>query len=198
MNPEALLSRLTKRQRQMAALAVLLLAILLVWSLVAAPVLGWFADHHGALTQTRRQAETAQRTASHGPELSRKLETLKAGGVLKASLFAPAAEPNPAAKLQAEARRLLGASGAQIANSQILPETSGNGLRRLALRVTLRGSLEKLQKAVHGLEALKAPVFIQGLSLRSPHAAPRPGTAPPPAADLTMVLELHAFMEAAP
>lgn len=198
MSLDALLDRLNRRQRQALAASILVLAILFVWSLTVAPVIGWFADHHAELGLTRAHAETAQEIASHGPELTWKMEELKADGVLKASLFAQAADPNPAARLQAEARRLLGASGVQIANSQILPETSEQGFRRLALRVTLRGPLDKLQRAVHGLESSKAPIFIHGLSLRSPYAAPRPGTAQPPAADLTMVLELHAFMEATP
>jgi len=196
MSFDTLLDRLNRRQRQALAAAILVLLLISVWSLVVAPVFGWFAEHHSALALTRRQAETAQRVAARGPELSGKLETLEASGVLKASLFAPAAAPNPAAKLQAEARRYLGASGAQITNSQILPETSEHGFRRLALRVILRGPLKKLQKAVHGLESANTPIFIHGLTVRSPQAAPRPGNAKPPAADLTMTLELHAFMEA--
>lgn len=198
MNFGALIERLGRRQRQALAAAILATALMLVWTLIVAPVTGWFAGHHGALALTRARAEAAQRVAAHGPELSRKLEALKAGGVLKASLFAPAAEPNPAARLQAEARQLLGASGAQIVNSQILPEASEHGFRRLALRVTLQGKLEALQKAVHNLESAQKSLFVYGLTLRSPHAAPRPGNAPLPAADLTLTLELHAYMEAAP
>lgn len=198
MTFDALLERLNKRQRQVLAAGILALALVLVWSLIIAPVLGWFAEHHGALALTRERARVAQQIAAHGPELSNRLETLRGSGVLKASLFASASDPNPAARLQAEARRLLGPSGAQIVNSQTLPEASEHGFKRLALRVTLRGDLKKLQKAVHGLESANKPIFIHGLTLRSPHAAPRPGTAPPPAAQLTMTLELHAFMEAGP
>lgn len=70
-----------------------------------------------------------------------------------------------AAAMQQEIRELMTGAGLSISASQILPQRKSEGFDRLRLDITAEGSIESLDAALSGLEAMRPLVFVEGLKL---------------------------------
>ncbi len=78
-----------------------------------------------------------------------------------------------AAAMQQEIRELMTGAGLSISGSQILPQRKSEGFDRLRLDVTAEGSIEALDAALSGLEAMRPLVFVEGLKVNPERSSGR-------------------------
>ena len=65
------------------------------------------------------------------------------------------------ASLQAEARRILGQSGMEVTNSQVLPVRKRDTFDYVSVKVVARGELEQLDQSLAELARFRPVIFIE-------------------------------------
>lgn len=65
------------------------------------------------------------------------------------------------ASLQAEARRILGQSGMEVTNSQVLPVRKRDTFDYVSVKVVARGELEQLDQSLADLARFRPVIFIE-------------------------------------
>lgn len=65
------------------------------------------------------------------------------------------------ASLQAEARRILGQSGMEVTNSQVLPVRKRDTFDYVSVKVVARGELEQLDQSLATLARFRPVIFIE-------------------------------------
>lgn len=67
------------------------------------------------------------------------------------------------ASLQAEARRILGQSGMEVTNSQVLPVRKRDTFDYVSVKVVARGGLDQLDQSLADLARFRPVIFIESL-----------------------------------
>ncbi len=161
----------------MLALGMALLAVVVVWLGVIAPVWGWYDDRAELL---RRQRAIAHRMASLVetlPALRRQVATVDnaaRGGANNdaAVLLTGASDPVAAASLQQRIEELATRAGVRVGSEEILPAQAEGDLRAIAVRLTLTAPFPSLVGLLLALSRSETPMVVDELLLRGPPGKP--------------------------
>jgi general secretion pathway protein M len=158
---------LTKRQRQLLALAILALVIAIMVTLTVVPLWAANRHYHNTIDGLDGRLEILQRTTTAGNGLRSQHEQLKQSLASNRHYLKSASEALAAADLQGIIKHITGTKGMEVLSTQILPATEESNFTRVALKVRMRGKLGNLLKMFHSLETGQPYLFLDHVSIRS-------------------------------
>ncbi len=164
--------QLSPRGQRLTALALLVLVLAAAVGLVAGPYLAVAAayDHRvGRLTEKLQQYRAMVQQGEGAREQQRVLARLERSHGYYLSGDKPTLA---AAELQRRVKQVIEQQGGTVVSSQVLGEKDEEGLRQIALRVTMRTGIETFARVLHTLEA-QPPVLV----FENMHIGARPGGA---------------------
>ena len=169
----------------------MLTALAVVYFLVAAPLLGLYADRAALLEDRRMLLPRLRATAEELPTLRARVEQLRAAAGTRKITLEGASDAIAAAHLQSRIEELAASVGATIGSTESLPVEVRSSYRRIGLRYVLSGSYETLVKFLAKLESATPPLVIDNLHIHG--VLRRPGT--PAAAGLDAGLDVYAYRD---
>jgi general secretion pathway protein M len=161
-----MIDSLTQKQRQLLALAILALVVVLIFTLTVAPL--WAINRHymDTIDGLDHRLQILQRTASEGSGLRTQHEQLKRALASNRHYLKSTSEALAAANLQGVVKRISGSQGMEVLSTQILPASEEEDFIRVTLKVRMRGALENAVKAFHALETGQPYLFLDNVSIR--------------------------------
>lgn len=162
-----MIDSLTEKQRQLLALAILALVVIMIFTLTVAPL--WAINRHymDTIDGLDYRLEILQRTASAGSGLQSQHEQLKRSLASNRHYLKSTSEALAAANLQGIINRIAGSTGMEVLSTQILPASGEAGLIRVAVKVRMRGMQDNAVKVFHALETGQPYLFLDNVSIRS-------------------------------
>jgi len=160
-----MIDSLTQKQRQLLALAILALVVVLIFTLTVAPL--WAINRHymDTIDGLDHRLQILQRTASEGSGLRTQHEQLKRALASNRHYLKSTSEALAAANLQGIIKRITGSTGMEVLSTQILPAGEEAGFIRVALKVRMRGGLDNTVKVFHALETGQPYLFLDNVSI---------------------------------
>jgi len=161
-----MIDSLTEKQRQLLALAILALVVVMIFTLTVAPL--WAINRHyiNTIDGLNNRLEILQRTASAGSDLRSQHEQLKRSLTSNRHYLKSTSEALAAANLQGIVNRIAGSAGMEVLSTQNLPASGEAGFTRVAVKIRMRGGLENTVKAFHALETGQPYLFLDNISIR--------------------------------
>lgn len=158
---------LTERQRQILALAILVLAMTIVVMLTIAPL--WVLNRHYLDTIDGLEGRVAvlERSAAAGNGLRSQHQQLQHSPGSDRHYLKSTTEALAAADLQGIIKRIAGPHGMEVLSTQIMPVTEESGFTRVALKVRMRGMLDGMIRVFYALETGQPYLFLENVSIRS-------------------------------
>ena len=161
-----MIDSLTEKQRQLLALAILALVVVMIFTLTVAPL--WAINRHyiNTIDGLNNRLEILQRTASAGSDLRSQHEQLKRSLTSNRHYLKSTSEALAAANLQGIVNRIAGSAGMEVLSTQNLPASGEAGFTRVAVKIRMRGGLGNTVKAFHALETGQPYLFLDNISIR--------------------------------
>ena len=162
-----MIDTLTKKQRQLLALVILTVLMVIIFTLTIAPL--WALNRHylDTIDQHERHLEILQRTVAAGSELRSRHEQLKRMLASNRHYLKSSTEALAAADLQGIIKRISRAKDMEVLSTQILPTTEESDFIGVTLKVRMRGKLENMVRVFHALETGQPYLFLDNISVRS-------------------------------
>ena len=162
-----MIEKLNPKQRRLLALAILVLALGVVFSVSLLPVLLANQHYRETIASLESRLQKLQRAAAVGDSLQPQYEQLKRWQTSDAQYLKSNSAALAAAELQRLVKRVMVAKNAQVVSTQILTTRAEEGFDRVSLKVRLRGELENIVQAFHVLETGEPFVFLDNVSVRA-------------------------------
>ena len=179
----------TGYQGRLLALLLLLLALGVVYLVVAAPLLELYAGRAAVLEHRRMLVPRLKAAADELPELRASVAELRATAGARKVTLEGSSDAIASANLQSHIEELAASVGVTIGSTESLPVEVRGGYRAIGLRYTLSGPYETLVKLLAKLEAATPPLVIENLHIHG--VLRRPGT--PAASALDAGLDVFGF-----
>ena len=179
----------TGYQGRLLALLLLLLALGVVYLVVAAPLLELYAGRAAVLENRRMLVPRLKAAADELPELRASVAKLRATAGARKVTLEGSSDAIASANLQSHIEELAASVGVTIGSTESLPVEVRGGYRAIGLRYTLSGPYETLVKLLAKLEAATPPLVIENLHIHG--VLRRPGT--PAASALDAGLDVFGF-----
>lgn len=150
------------------ALALVLLAVLLLWIGVAAPLLDWFGE----------RAETLQRQQAIGRRMAALVETLPAlqaaadaagarGAGRREALLDGTSDAVAAATLQQLLDEMAKNAGLRIVSVEVMPPEPAGRYRAIAVRLNVAAPWPSLIALLQAIATADVPMLVDNLQMRS-------------------------------
>ena len=151
------------------ALAVAILAVLVLWLGVAAPLLGWYDARAETL---RRQQAIEQRMAALVqtlPALQAAAEAAAArGAARRETTLDGASDAVAAAALQQRLDEMAGQAGLRIGSAEVMPsEPAAGAFHPVAVRLTISAPWPALVRLLQATAVAGTPMLVDNLQIRS-------------------------------
>ncbi len=152
--------------RQLAAVALLLLALALVWVVGVVPLSAHF-ERLGQEIENERS--TLGRFTAVAALQDRLAETQSAGRTASASAAYLKGEGDQikSANLQTLLASIAGENGVRLTSTRALSAIERNDLRLIGVRVQFTASIEQLREILYAVEAKQPFLFVEGLQVRT-------------------------------
>lgn len=173
-----MIEKLDRKQRRLLALAILLLALALVFSITLLPVLLANQHYRDTLAGLEGRLQQLQRAAAIGDTLQPQYEQLKRWKTSDAQYLKSNSAALAAAELQRLVKRIIVSKNAEVVSTQILTTRQEEGFDRVALKVRIRGELENIIQAFYVIETGEPFVFMDNVSVRASRGRRVRGQAP--------------------
>mgnify|MGYP001813758360 FL=1 len=173
-----MIEKLDRKQRRLLALAILLLALALVFSITVLPVLLANQHYRDTIAGLEGRLQQLQRAAAIGDTLQPQYEQLKRWKTSDAQYLKSNSAALAAAELQSLVKRIIVSKNAEVVSTQILTTRQEEGFDRVALKVRIRGELENIIQAFYVIETGEPFVFMDNVSVRASRGRRIRGQAP--------------------
>ena len=182
-----------RRNALLVGLTVLLPLFAVLNSLAGIGALG--LDYASERSRIEPRVARLQGLLEHAPVLQARSEAATAR--LREIAYAPAQEASAlAAALQADARRIMDVVGLNVSNSQVMPTRRDENFERVAVKLTVNGSLPALNDALIGIAASRPQLLVESLDAFPVIAERRVGNRSVPVQSVTAVIQLMALRQA--
>lgn len=153
---------------RLAALALLAIAVAMLFSITVVPVWAVNAGYQARLDDLNDQLLRYERIADHDVELRRYFTTLQQAQSSDGHLLRSNSPMLAAAEIQAALEKVTDASDAHLVSTRILePDEADEGnLTRVALSVRARGTLQDLVQSIHSLESNPMLLFVDDFAMQ--------------------------------
>ena len=153
---------------RLLALALALLAVLLLWVGVAAPLLGWYDERTETL---RRQQAIGRRMAALVQTLPALQAAAEAAGARGAgrgeALLDGASDAVAAATLQQLLDEMARNAGLRIVSAEVMPPEPAGHYRAIAVRLSVTAPWPALVGLLQAIATADVPLLVDNLQLRS-------------------------------
>ncbi|MCP5195267.1 MAG: type II secretion system protein M [Gammaproteobacteria bacterium] len=158
---------------RLAALLLLALTIGLFYLMMDQGWMGRYRDYQSHIERLQDRLNNLQRLAIARPELERAIQGLRNDQRTAAYFLPPTSPALAAADLQQRVKSLVEGAGGDLLSVQALPVIEEGGVVRVAVSVTLQGSVDTLQKTLYGLESQVPLLFMDDLQVTARQFRPR-------------------------
>jgi general secretion pathway protein M len=152
---------------RIAALALLLLLLALIWLAGIAPLLNGYRADRESVAFAGEQLPRLRRLAGEAPLLRVELDRAARDPAGRTRLLGGTSDALAGADLQNRVARDATRHGLALRSAQILPPVAEEGFRRIGVRVALEGDLGGLRRLLYGIETAPAFLFVDNLEIRS-------------------------------
>lgn len=161
-----MITTLGAKQQRHLAIAILVVALLAIFSATVLPV--WYAnsERQENITLLQQRLYRLQHMADEGVSLRPRLEQMKREKINNGHYLKGNTETVAAAELQRLVKAITSRNHVGIASTQILPATEESDFVRVALKVRVRGSMQGLVESFYDIESDRTFLFLDKLSLR--------------------------------
>jgi len=173
-----MIEKLDRKQRRLLALAILLLALALVFSITVLPVLLANQHYRDTIAGLEGRLQQLQRAAAIGDTLQPQYEQLKSWKTSDTQYLKSNSAALAAAELQRLVKRIIVSKNAEVVSTQILTTRQEEGFDRVGLKVRIRGELENIIQAFYVIETGEPFVFMDNVSVRASRGRRVRGQAP--------------------
>lgn len=167
----------TGRRGQLLAVALALAVLAALYLIVAAPLIGLFAERQGMIETRLLLLPRLQAAADELPALRAGVARLRAGGRTRQLTLDGATDALASANLESRLDAFARSVGATIGSTEMLPTASRGPYRRIGLRVILTGTYETLVKWLAKLATAQPPLIVDNLQMHGLLAQPGMRTA---------------------
>ncbi len=155
--------------RRFAAVLLLLVPLLPVWSLLVAPLLDDWAEARSRHRQLAEVAFRSERTIGQRVRLEAELQAVEAEAANAPGMIRAATAAQALAELQQAVKRVLDGGGARLRSLQGVPDEEAAEAASVGLRVEALLPAEQLPAVLRALESVQSPrLRIRALELRAP------------------------------
>ncbi len=162
-----MIDAMSKAQRRMLALLILLVILAIGFGLTAAPLLSLNTRYLDDIDQLERRLQILQRKVAAGDELRARQTELKRMLATNRHYLPSKTEALAAADLQRMVKSIARTNGVEVPSTQSLLAVQELGFSGVTLKVKVRGKLENLARIIHTLESGRPFLFLDNLSIRS-------------------------------
>jgi len=163
----------TGRRGQVVALGAAVVAVMALWLIVIAPLIGFYADRSDRLEKQQAVLTRMERLVAQRQALMDQAAGLGDTGPSKGSLLDGSSIPVATAALQGMVQDIAGSSGATLASVESLPGETGNGYRRVGVKLSLSASWPVLIHFLQALQESDTPMAIDDLQIHSGSETPK-------------------------
>jgi general secretion pathway protein M len=185
--------RLSPPMSRFAALALLALAVALVYALLVRPLADAYVGQRDAIAEQQDLLDRYRRFAAARADLAEALEALRNDRSAQEGYLQGENETLVAAQLQNRIRSVVQATGAKLSSTQVLQGADEQGFRRISVRVSMACSIADLQKIFHQLEGGRPYLFLDNIDISGEQARRRPGD-PAAREDLNVSFDVFGFI----
>jgi general secretion pathway protein M len=153
--------------RRLLAVGLLLVAIMLVWTMLVAPLAELYEAERA---DTERMALAVEKSPVRDEDLARlrrDVQLLKERQDAAAGLLQAASEAIAGAQLQNRLKEVVGAAQGELRSTQTLPSRDDGNFRRITVRGQLSLSLAALQQVLYTLEAASPYLFLDNVAVQA-------------------------------
>ncbi|HTH99209.1 MAG TPA: type II secretion system protein GspM [Stellaceae bacterium] len=163
------------RPGRLLALALVLLAVLVLWTAIVSPLLDLYATRAQQLDDSGIRARHMAAIAAQAPGLRRQLAARHGAKPVATDLVKGGSDALALATLQGTVQSLAGATGIEIASVDTLPAAPVGGLRRIGLHLHATGDYPTLVRFLGRIRDARPAVLADDLTIsaQGPDAASR-------------------------
>jgi general secretion pathway protein M len=165
------------RRGQAMALGVTLIALVILWTGVVAPLIGLYEARQETLAQRRGLLVRMTMLADQLPTLRRQAGEKATAGPAPQALIEGASDAVASATLQERIQQMATQSEANLASVEALPGEQAGALRRIGLRVTLTTSWPVLVNLLAAIDEASPRMLVDDLQLQGSVIQVRQGEA---------------------
>jgi len=163
----------TGRRGQIVALGVTIVAVMALWLIIISPLIGFYADRADRLEKQQAVLTRMERLVAQRQALMEQAAGLGDAGPSKGNLLDGSSIPVATAALQGMVQDIAGTSGATLASVESLPGETGNGYRRVGVKLSLSASWPVLIHFLQALQESDTPMAIDDLQIHSGSETPK-------------------------
>jgi general secretion pathway protein M len=180
---------------RLIALALLVLAIGLLYMLMLAPLLSLRQEYSESVDELEFRLDRYRKIAAERPYWSKQVEDIKQHGRVSEQYISKETAALASADLQSLIKETVNASGGELISTQVVPEQQEEQLTRIAVRVRMNGSTRVLRDVLHAVESAQPMLWVDNINLRPIRMPVRPG-GKPSADRLSIDFEVIGYMRA--
>ena len=154
----------TGRSGRLLALGILLLLLLLLWQVIASPLLDLYRDRAQALDARRAVAVHMAAQAAQLPAL-RRLAASNGARSGPVALIAGNSDAIAAAALQERVQQMATGLGATLSSTESLPPTPAGNYRRVGVRIAVTAPFDVMVRLLAAIEQASPSMLIDDLQL---------------------------------
>lgn len=150
--------------RRFAAIGLALAVVLFVTGYVIEPAARRLADLDGQITAQRELLGRQSTLAAESPVAIASVKGSRQ--FLKLQIYLPGeTEPIQLANLQASIRQMSDVEGVRLQSTRTLPSVQRDDVYFAGLQMTLKASIESLQRLLHRIEVHRPVLTVDGLAI---------------------------------
>ena len=177
------------RAGQALAVSLTLIVVLLVWEVVASPLIDWYGARSDAVQSQRDIAGRMELLVRALPALQREAARSRAAGPPVSALLGGNSDAVAAATLQGRVQDMASTVGTALSSTEALPARQQGAYRRVALRVSFNASLPVMVHLLQTIETGTPRMLVDDIQLHTSPIIIAQGrqTSPPLDVSLTVV-----------
>ena len=147
-----MIERLSRIQRRILAVLLLLLALAAVMRALVLPIWTSYLSNRDAIAQSEDNIARYSRLSTQIGALQSAVGELEQADNLDRYVLVQESEPLAAAALQARMKSVVTSSGGTLTSTQVLPTETEQGFKRVIINVRMAVSTDALQRVLYELE----------------------------------------------
>jgi hypothetical protein len=183
----------TGRAGQALALAILAGLVVLIWSVVIAPLSQWYGERADLLGEQQILARRMTDIAASLGDARRLAATGSAGRAATTAVRGGSTDAVAGATLQQLVQGMATREGAVLPSIETLPAVQAGAYRRIGLRVSLSAPWPVLIGLLHAIDEATPRMLIDDLQIHGPRMVANPVDRP-----LESSITIYAYRAAAP
>ncbi len=183
---------LSQAKQRWLALALLILAAVAAFLLIAQPVAHAFAAQRDRIETAQENLGKWQGVIASESEIIAAAAVINRDRRLERGTLMASSSTQAAAGLQSLVRKALIGAGADVRSSQILPADERGGLRMAGVRVVVMATSEQFERSITAIDNSTPYLFVREADIELSANSRRTG-AKPEAPVLQVRLDIYAF-----